>query len=338
MIRVGIAGASGYTGIELIRLLNVHPSVIISGIYSKSQVGTRLSQIYPQFSGLLDLSFEALSPDTLSEIDVLFLALPHGQAQAYYEMLAPLPLKVIDLSADFRLNRPEQFKRYYKDDHLLPHLLGAIPLGQPELFRDQIRNADYVACPGCYATSVMLGAYPLSQLGLLNHPIVVDAKSGVSGAGRGLKESSLFCEANESFSSYGTYTHRHVPEMEMVLGAKVLFSPHLVPMNRGILSTIYVDIPVTVTRDQIVNTYSRFYAESPFVSVMPELANGSTKYVSGTNRCMISFVHCPDIGKLVVFSALDNLIKGASGQAIQCMNIMMGLEETVGLPLIPHYL
>jgi N-acetyl-gamma-glutamyl-phosphate reductase len=338
MIRVGIAGASGYTGIELIRLLASHPEVSISRLYSKSQVGISISQIYPHLKGIVDLTLDPLELSYLTDIDVLFLALPHGQAQHHYDLLKSIPAKIIDLSADFRLNNPVDYLTYYGEAHTRPELLGTIPLGLPELYSAQMKSADYVACPGCYATSVMLGVSPLSHAGLVHDTIIADSKSGVSGAGKSLKESSLYCEANESFSAYGTHSHRHLPEMEMVTEAKILFSPHLVPMSRGILSTLYIPLAKPLSEADITTIYSQFYATAPFVQVRPGLKMPSTKYAAGTNHCVISWKLCPDIQKVVVFSALDNLIKGASGQAIQCMNLMMDLPEIMGLPQIAPYL
>ncbi|NBV83633.1 N-acetyl-gamma-glutamyl-phosphate reductase [bacterium] len=336
MIRVGIAGASGYTGIELIRLLSQHPRVQITRLYSKSQVGIPISQIYPQLFGHFDLTLEAMDDASLAGIDVLFLALPHGQAQFHYDLLKRSGIVVIDLSADFRLADAGQYQRYYGDVHQRPDLLGTIPLGLPEVYRDGIQQANYIACPGCYATSVMVGLYPLAQAGLLKSPVIADCKSGVSGAGRGLKESSLYCEANASFSAYGTFTHRHTPEMENLLGVSVLFSPHLTPMSRGILSTMYVD--AAISEADLIARYNDMYQTAPFITIMPGLKTPNTKYVSGTNQCLITFKVIPELQKIVVFSALDNLIKGASGQAIQCMNIRMGLDETTGLPRIAPYL
>ena len=336
MIRVGIAGASGYTGLELIRLLSSHPHVHITRLYSKSQVGIKISQIYPQLLGRLELTLDPLKESTLLDVDLVFLALPHGQAQNHYDLLMTAGVKVIDLSADFRLVTANDYATYYGETHTRPDLLGTIPLGLPEVYKDAIRTARYVACPGCYATSVMLGLYPLAQAGLLKSPVIADSKSGVSGAGRGLKESHLYCETNESFSAYGTATHRHTPEMETLLGVNVLFSPHLVPMNRGILSTMYVD--GSITESELIDIYTQTYADAPFVSLATGLKTPSTKYVAGSNCCMISFKSIPTLNKIVVFSALDNLIKGASGQAIQCMNLGFGFEETLGLPLIAPYL
>lgn len=335
MIRVGIAGATGYTGIELIRLLSGHPDVVISRLYSKSQVGGAIHHIYPHLAGHLELILEPLSETTLRNIDVLFLALPHGQAQHHYTLLRRSGIKIIDLSADFRLSKDQDYITYYGEPHVHPEVLGHIPLGLPEVYKSKIQQANYVACPGCYATSVMLGLYPLSTRGFLNSTVIADSKSGASGAGRGLKEGSLYCEVNEAFAAYGTGTHRHTAEMEGLLGVPVLFSPHLVPMSRGILSTIYIDS--TLSESELTEIYAD-YANQPFVRVIPGLKSPNTSYVTGTNCCLISFKILPSVKKVVVFSALDNLIKGASGQAIQCMNLMFGCKEDLGLPKVAHYL
>ncbi|NDC82473.1 N-acetyl-gamma-glutamyl-phosphate reductase [bacterium] len=335
MIRVGIAGASGYTGLELIRLLSRHPQVSISRLYSKSQIGVSIASIYPHLSGIIDIILEELTAQSLTGIDVLFLALPHGQSQQYVETIFSSGVRTIDLSADFRLNSPSIYKTYYNDDHIKPELLGQIPLGLPELFRTKIINAPYVSCPGCYATSVMVGLAPLSRTGRLNEMVIVDSKSGVSGAGRTVKESNLYCEVNESFTAYSTGTHRHTAEMEMVLGSRILFSPHLVPMSRGILSTMYVDAALSVREFQ--DLYTDFYRSEPFVTILTGNGIPSTKMVTGTNSVFIGYTPLPKYGKTVIYSALDNLIKGASGQGIQCMNVMFGFEEDAGLPKVAHY-
>lgn len=338
MIRVGIAGATGYTGIELVRLLSAHPHVVLKRLYSKSQVGAVFSTLFPQFSGRVDSVLDPLSADTLDDIDILFLALPHGQAQHHYELFRSLNLRVIDLSADFRLNNPSHYAKYYGEPHARPDLLGSIPLGLPEVYFNEIKNAQYVACPGCYATSVMLALKPATDAGWVTGPVIADAKSGVSGAGKSLKESSLYCEVNGAFSAYGTHGHRHRPEMEMVTGATILFSPHLVPMNRGILASVYIPVDPSLTQSKIFSHYQDYYTNAPFVSVFEGTNTPSTKFVSGTNHCWLTVKHCPDINQLVIFSAIDNLLKGASGQAIQCMNIMIGAPESAGLPVITPYL
>lgn len=328
-----MAGATGYTGIELVRLLLTHPQVSIQRLYAHSHVGKQVSEVYPHLGHVFPgYTYEALGEDTLQGLDILFLALPHGESQRLFPMLASLPIRVIDLSADFRLDTPERFQKAYGTPHCHPEQLGQIPLGLPELYRDRLRDARYVACPGCYATSVMLGLAPLAWAGHIQHGVVIDAKSGVSGAGRVAKESHLFCEINESVSAYATYTHRHVPEMEMVLGIKVLFSPHLVPMSRGILSSMYIPM----SSDEGVATCFERYANETFVTVQPG-KSPSTAAVTGSNRVVIGWQWCPDVAHLVVFSALDNVIKGASGQAIQCLNSMMGWDESLGLPTVSRY-
>ena len=333
MIRIGIAGASGYTGIELVRLLTHHPKAEVVRLFAHSHSGELVGSVYPHLTHRFhQWRYESLSPAAIDDLDVLFLALPHGQSQHLYEWLSTTHLKIIDLSADFRLRTTQDYQRGYGVPHHRPDVLGHIPLGLPELYRDQIRGASYVACPGCYATSVMLGLYPLASAGLLPDGVVIDAKSGVSGAGRGPKESLMYCEVNEGFSAYGTYTHRHVPEMEMVLGKRVFFSPHLVPMNRGILSSMYVPIP---QGDAIEALYDR-YRDEPFVCVNPG-GNPSTATVTGSNMAMIWLHWVEGCQQLVVFGAIDNVIKGASGQGIQCMNVMLGLPETMGLPMVAHY-
>lgn len=328
-----MAGATGYTGIELVRLLLDHPRVQITRLYAHSHVGDPVGTVYPHLAHhFVDWVYEGLSEDTIGDIDVLFLALPHGQSQRLFKMLARHPIRVIDLSADFRLDTAERFEQAYGTPHLLPDQLGRIPLGLPELYRHQLADARYVACPGCYATSVMVGLAPLAGGGYLKKGVIIDAKSGVSGAGRVAKESHLFCEINESLSAYGTYTHRHVPEMEMVLGTKVLFSPHLTPMSRGILSSMYIPMPSV---EGVAACYER-YTPEPFVRVNPG-GNPSTACVTGSNMVMIWWQWIEALGQLVVFSALDNVIKGAAGQAIQCLNAMMGWDETTGLPRASRY-
>ncbi len=338
MPRVGIAGATGYTGIELVRLLSAHPHVSVRRLYSKSHAGRLFSDIFPQFLGHVDLPLDPLSVDTLSDIDILFLALPHGQAQHYFDLFQSFNIRVVDLSADFRLANPVDYTLYYGEPHIKPDLLGSIPLGLPEFYRDEIRDAPYVACPGCYATSVMLALKPAATAGWVKGPVIADAKSGVSGAGKTLKESSLYCEVNGTFSAYATHSHRHRPEMELVTGQTVLFSPHLVPMNRGILASVYVPVVEHLTQSQVYAHYQSTYADAPFVTIHEGSKTPSTKYIWGTNNCWLTVRLCPDINQLVIFSAIDNLLKGASGQAIQCMNIMIGAPETSGLPAITPYL
>lgn len=339
MIRVGILGATGYTGLELCRLLLQHPKVAISHLFSFSNVGTPVTAFYPQLHGLSHLSYEAFDADHVpTDIDILFLALPHANSHKILRKLMGHPhLKIVDLSADFRLADPNLFQHYYDVVHEAPDLLPSVAPGFPELFREQIRGAKAVAAPGCYATSVILAGMPLVKAGYAGS-ITVDAKSGVSGAGRGLKESSLYCEADEAVSAYGTGVHRHTAEMESMLGVSVFFSPHLMPMKRGILSSLYLDNTMNWTQAKIDEIYAHFYGEERFIILGHGLTTPSTKYVSGSNECWISARVFEKQRKIVVFSALDNLIKGAGGQAVQCMNIMCGFDEGLGISMVGTYL
>jgi len=333
--RAGIVGAGGYTGIELCRLLLAHPYIRIDALFAKTQAGQVFSDLYPQFLGLLDVVLEPVDLARIEALDVVFLALPHGESQPLVKALWQKSVKVIDLSADFRLLDADVFEAHY-GAHCAPELLGHIPLGLPERYADAIATAQTVACPGCYSTSVMLGAGPLALAGVIDGDILVDAKSGASGAGRSLKQGSLFCEVSDGFSAYGTGVHRHQPEMEQVLGVPVFFSPHLVPMNRGILSSIYINLREPMDFQALQQIYREAYHGQPFIQLLPEGARATTKTVFGSNRCAISLV--PFGNRVVVFSAIDNLIKGASGQAIQCMNLMMGFPQETGLQAVSPYL
>jgi N-acetyl-gamma-glutamyl-phosphate reductase len=333
--RAGVVGAGGYTGIELCRLLLAHPYIRIEALFAKSQAGQTFSDVYPQFLGVLDLVMKPVSVEEILSLDVVFLALPHGESQPLVKALFGSKVKVIDLSADFRLKDAAIFAQHY-GEHQAPELLDKIPLGLPERYATEIQEAQTVACPGCYSTSVMLGAGPLAMSGLIVGDVLVDAKSGVSGAGRSLKTGSLFCEVADGFSAYGTGVHRHQPEMAQVLGLPVFFSPHLVPMNRGILASIYLTLNTTLDFAQLQEIYRNAYQGQPFVQLLPEGAKPSTKTVFGSNRCAISIV--PFGSRVVVFSAIDNLIKGASGQAIQCMNLMLALPQETGLQAVSPYL
>lgn len=338
MLRIGVVGATGYTGLELCRLLSFHSQVSITHLFSQQYAGKRYSDVYPQFSGVLDLTLEAFTTDSLPEVDVLFLAIPHATSHAYMHELMKVPnMKIIDLSADFRLESAADFQHYYDVEHRNESLLTEIPYGLPELFKPQIKGAKCVANPGCYATSVILGLHPLIQNKLITGQIVADCKSGVSGAGRKPKEGTLLCEAGEAFSAYGTGVHRHSAEINYFLGKSVLFSPHLVPMSRGILSTLYVTLDEGVSFDDAVTAFQTAYKAAPFVQVSEDYSP-NTKFVSGTNNCRISITAIPNSNQIVVCSAIDNLIKGAAGQAIQNMNIMCDIDETEGLQQVAFYL
>lgn len=334
--KVGIAGATGYTGLELCRLLLRHPQVRIEKLFGNRSAGQHFGDIYPHLSQLADFPLLTLNPEEATDLDVLFLALPHGQTHEIMHSLRGLKCKIVDLSADFRLPKAELFNQWYTTQHKNPEFLKEAVYGMPELFREKIRQAWLCANPGCYPTSVILGLYPMAANGLIHSPVIIDAKSGVSGAGKSLKETSLFCEAANSISAYGTGKHRHTPEMETYLGTPVLFSPHLVPMNRGILATMYVENRQKLKQEDIAAVYNSHYKEEPFIKLLPDLARPSTQLVSGSNNCVISFKVFSH--SIVIFSMIDNLLKGAAGQAIQNMNLMLGLPETTALESPALYL
>ncbi len=328
MLKVGIAGVTGYTGLVLYQLLCNHPEVSVSHLFSKQHIGKYLRDFYPEFSGEGPL-LSAFEPEALPSMDVLFLALPHGQSVAFMEELSRTSCKIIDLSSDFRLNNRSL-------DASITGVGKAISLGFPELYCEDIAALQICSNPGCYVTSVVMALFPLSQAGYLPDTVLVDSKSGVSGAGKSLREGSLYCEVNESVTPYATFNHRHAPEMESVLSTTVLFSPHLVPMSRGILSSIYLDNTQGLTNEQLTTLFQDAYRDKPFVHLVPEDYPLSTRHTLGTNHCYVSVRLHEDSNKIVIFSVEDNLVKGASGQAIQNMNIMCGYDESLGLKMAPR--
>jgi N-acetyl-gamma-glutamyl-phosphate reductase len=340
-IRCTVVGATGYTGLELVRFLVQHPSCQISHLLSSSKAGVLYSDIYPQFQGLLDLELEAFVPNQLpTDTDVLFLAMPHGEVHPLAQTIREghPDLLVIDLSADFRLSDPMDYPKYYGTEHTFPELLKNATYGLPELYKEEIKTANWVANPGCYATAVILGIHPLAKANQLSASVIIDAKSGVSGSGKGLKVGSLYCEATEAITAYGTGDHRHFAEMKQELGfSDFLFSPHLIPQSRGILASIYVTPNTAISETDLVNLYEDIYKDDPFVKISRDLKTPSTKSVTGTNNCVIT-PRVMNNGNIVVFSAIDNLIKGAAGQAIQNMNIRLGLDESEGLPTLGWHL
>jgi len=338
MIEVGIVGGTGYAGAELLRLLARHPSARLRLLTSRQEAGKRVDALFPQLRGACDLSFSEPDVETLAGCQAVFFATPHGAAMQLAPELLARGVKVLDLSADFRLKDRTVFKQWYRMDHAAPQLLAEAQYGLPEVNRDAIRKARLVACPGCYPTAVQLGFLPLIEHGLARaDSLIADCKSGVSGAGRELKASSLFAEAAESFKAYGVGGHRHHPEIEQGLAqaagvpVAVTFVPHLVPMNRGIHATLYADLE----RDTDVQTlYEMRFADEPFVDVLPAGDHPETRSVRGANQCRIA-VHRPGGGRrVVVLAVIDNLVKGAAGQAVQCFNLMFGLPETAGLESI----
>ncbi len=350
MKKVAIVGASGYSGEELVRLLLNHPHVELVAVTSRQSAGQTLASVFPKFAShpkSSNLRFVEPNAEALAkQADVVFLALPHGVAAEYAVPLLNAGTVVIDLSADFRLKSAEIYREFYAHDHPAPDLLAKSVYGLPEFYREQIKKASLIASPGCYPTSILLPTLPLLKAGLIKpHGIIADSHSGVSGAGRKAELDYLFCECNESVRPYGVPKHRHLSEIEEQLsfasGTKVViqFTPHLMPVNRGILTTLYLApaehfsdaTGAAVLGEKISACYTKFYANEPFVRVLEGKALPDTKNVVGTNVCEIAWRLDPRTGRLIVMSAEDNLVKGASGQAVQSMNILCGFSETAGL-------
>lgn len=340
LIKVCIIGASGYTGAELVRLLNNHPNVKIQYLTAETQAGKKLAEVYPHLShaGLPNLIHH--SEVDWQQVDVAFGCLPHGTSQ---QILAKLPkhVRIIDLSADFRLSDVEEYAAWYGHAHQAIELQKHAVYGLTEHARDAVKKARLVANPGCYPTASQLPLIPLLRIGLIeSENIIIDAKSGVTGAGRSTKQNLLFTEVDGGMHAYGIGSHRHTPEIEQGLSEaagsalRVSFTPHLVPMKRGILATIYVTLKNGATADKLKQTLHTAYDAEPFVDVLTEGQLASTQQVLGTNRCIIS-VHADRLsGRAIIVSAIDNLVKGASGQAIQNMNVMLGFPETTGLTTV----
>lgn len=345
MLKVAIVGASGYTGVELLRILYAHPEVAVTCVTSEQSAGKLVSEVFPTLRGRVDLPLENLEPVGISEkVDVVFTALPHKAAMEVVPTFLKMGKNIVDLSADYRLRDAATYGQWY-EKHMNPELLSEAVYGIPELRRDVIREASLVANPGCYPTSIILGLAPLLSKKLIEPTsIIVDAKSGVTGAGRGAKVENLYCEVNEGFKAYGVGgVHRHIPEIEQELSLlagkdlTISFTPHLVPMDRGILSTIYSAPVGKVTAADLVELYRAFYDGEPFVRVLPEGSFPSTAHVRGSNFCDIGVTVDKRTGRVIVVSAIDNLVKGASGQAVQNMNLMCGLPETLGLDFLPVF-
>jgi len=337
MIKVGIAGASGYTGAELLRLLANHPRVRIAALTSEKQAGESIAKTFPSLLGLVDLPCESLASCALEDkCDLIFSALPHREGMPVVGRLIQAGKKVIDLSADFRLKDHGTYEKWYGVEHTHKDLLPRAVYGLPEIHRGEIKKAQLVANPGCYPTGAILGLAPLLKSGCIDpFGIIVDSKSGTSGAGRNAGLPLLFAECNEGVKAYNIAAHRHTPEMEQELngvagkGVKVTFSPHLVPTNRGILSTLYARLLQDQTLDQILELYKKFYAGEPFVRVLDKGKLANTRYVLGSNYCDIGLAQ--DGRTLIVTTAIDNLMKGASGAAVQNMNLLCGFPEETGL-------
>ena len=335
MVRVGILGATGYTALELMKILLRHPSVEITTLTSRQEGHPHVSSIHPQLMGRLDVSLEDLTPETVAaRTDCVFSCLPHATSAAMVMKMLETDVRVIDFSADYRLRDAETYAEWYGHKHPDPDRLGKTVYGLPELFGSDIPDSQLIANPGCYTSTSILALAPLLSGSFIESTgIIIDAKSGVSGAGRSPKLTTLYPECNESISAYSVGRHRHTPEIEQILtlstgrDVQVIFTPHLVPMDRGILCTIYATPTKDATEDQLLDAMREFYAEKPFVRIVEHLP--ATKDVSGTNFCDITVRQVK--GRLIVFSCTDNLIKGASGVAVQNFNLMHGFEETAAL-------
>lgn len=331
-LAVAVYGASGYAGAELMRLLSDHPAMYVVAAAADSQAGERLSDLYPSLAPAYpDLVLDEATPDLAKRADVVFLALPHGASQHLVPDLIGSVRLVVDLAADFRLKDPSLYPLWYGGEHHQPELLGEAAFGIPELFREEVRGARLIAAAGCYPTSAALALAPLVRAGLIERTgIVVDSASGVSGAGRVPKPSTHFNTVDEDFTAYGLLDHRHTPEIEQAIGAQVIFTPHLAPMNRGILSTCYAPPSESGMGTDPLEVLDEFYREEPFVVITKR--SPSTKATLGSNTAHITALRDRRTGWVVAISAIDNLTKGAAGQAVQCANIALGLAETTGLP------
>ncbi len=342
MIKVGIVGGTGYTGVELLRLLATHPEVKLTAITSRKEDGLPVADMFPSLRGRVDLAFSAPEKAKLTECDVVFFATPHGVAMAQAPELLAAGVKVIDLAADFRLQDIASFEKWYKIPHTCPELLKEAAYGLVELNRDTIRKARIVGNPGCYPTTMQLGLAPLLQAGVIDAShLIADCKSGVSGAGRKAEVATLFSEAGDNFKAYGVSGHRHSPEtlerLRLLTKDKVglLFTPHLVPMIRGMHSTLYARLTKDIDNAALQALFEKAYGNEPFIDVMPFGSHPETRSTRASNMLRIA-LHRPDDGDTVVVLVVqDNLVKGASGQAVQCMNLMFGLDETAGLMHIP---
>lgn len=339
MIKVGIVGGTGYTGVELLRILALHPQVELRTITSRADAGTPVSQMFPNLRGHLDLSFTHPETAHLEQCDVVFFATPNGIAMQQAVSLLDAGVRVIDLAADFRIKDVKVWEKWYGMEHACPDLIEQAVYGLPEINRAKIKQARLVANPGCYPTAVQLGFIPLLEAGLIDDSsLIADAKSGVSGAGRKAEVATLFAEAGDNFKAYGVAGHRHLPEIRQGLSSVaqhdvgLTFVPHLTPMIRGIHATLYARLK---TNADLQGLFEKRYANEPFVDIMPAGSHPETRSVRGSNHCRIA-VHRPqDSDTVVILSVIDNLVKGAAGQAVHNMNIMFGLNETTSLNIVP---
>ena len=341
-LKIGIVGGTGYTGVELLRLLAIHPQAEIVAVTSRGETGMAVSEMFPSLRAYVDVAFSDPATVDLTQCDVVFFATPHGVAMSQAEALLKAGVKIIDLAADFRLQDTAVFEKWYKMPHTCPDILKNAVYGIPELYREKIKSAKVIGNPGCYPTTVLLGLAPLLEQGLIDFsaPIIADAKSGVSGAGRKAEVATLFAEASDNMKAYGVAGHRHQPEINAQLnqlaGDKVnfVFTPHLIPMIRGMLSTIYVKLSAKAQDVDVQAMFEKRYANEQFVDVLPAGSLPETRSVRGSNQLRLA-LHKQVEGYLTVLVVQDNLVKGAAGQAVQNMNIMFGLEENSGLQVVP---
>lgn len=345
MIKVGIIGATGYAGSELVRILLGHKDVEIKWYGSRSYIDKKYASIYQNFFQLVDANCMDDNMEVLADqVDVIFTATPQGLCASLVNEEILSKVKIIDLSADFRIKDVKVYEEWYKLEHKSPQFIEEAVYGLCEINREDVKKARLVANPGCYTTCSILTCYPLVKEGIIDpNTIIVDAKSGTSGAGRGAKVDNLFCEVNENMKAYGVATHRHTPEIEEQLGyacgekITINFTPHLVPMNRGILATAYASLKKDVTYEEIKAIYDKYYADEKFVRVLEKDVCPQTKWVEGSNYVDVNFKIDPRTNRIIMMGAIDNLVKGAAGQAVQNMNLMFGLKESEGLELVPMF-
>ena len=344
MIKVGIIGATGYAGSELVRILLGHKDVEIKWYGSRSYIDKKYASIYQNFFQLVDANCMDDNMEVLADqVDVIFTATPQGLCASLVNEEILSKVKIIDLSADFRIKDVKVYEEWYKLEHKSPQFIEEAVYGLCEINREDVKKARLVANPGCYTTCSILTCYPLVKEGIIDpNTIIVDAKSGTSGAGRGAKVDNLFCEVNENMKAYGVATHRHTPEIEEQLGyacgekITINFTPHLVPMNRGILATAYASLKKDVTYEEVKAIYDKYYADE-FVRVLEKDVCPQTKWVEGSNYVDVNFKIDPRTNRIIMMGAIDNLVKGAAGQAVQNMNLMFGLKESEGLELVPMF-
>lgn len=343
---IGIIGASGYGGVQLVKLLLEHPGVDIVYLGGNSSAGKQFSSIYPHLTHCVDLSVEKIDPDAIAaRCEVVFLGLPNGLACDLAPTLIAKGCKVLDLSADYRFSNLDTYTHWYKKERSDQAIAATAIYGLPELYRRKIAESQLIGCPGCYCTASLLALAPLLKQGLIEpETAIIDAKSGTSGGGRQAKTNLLLAEADNSLAAYGVASHRHTPEIEQICSdlasqeVTVQFTPHLIPMVRGILATVYATLrDPNLVREDLITIYNAFYRTSPFVKILPAGIYPQTKWACGTNLCYIGIQVDSRTGRVIIMSAIDNLIKGQAGQAVQCLNLMMGWEETLGLPQLSFY-